>query len=98
MNKRIRLSPSAKKDFGNILEYLSENWDARTVNNFIDIFQSNLKRIAFDPKQFMYFRKDLDIRKCIVTKHNTLYFKETEIAILVIRIYDVRQKPSKLKF
>ena len=98
MNKQIKLSPLAKRDFAVILEYLDLNWNAKVTNNFIDMFQECLKRISYDANLFSYFRKDLNIRKCIVTKHNTLYFRESINEIQVLRIYDVRQNPDKLKF
>ena len=98
MNKHIKLSPLAKRDLAIILEYLDLNWNAKVINNFIDVFQECLKRISYGPNLFSYFRKDLNIRKCIVTKHNTLYFRENTNEIQILRVYDVRQNPNKLKF
>ena len=98
MNKKVRLSPLAKNDLLDILEYLVNKWRAKTANNFLNIFEEDLKRIAAQPKQFPHFRKDLNISKCVVTKHNTLYFRESIFQIEVVRIYDVRQHPNKLKF
>lgn len=98
MNKRIRLSPPAKQDLSIVLEYLNEKWSSNVATNFIDIFQVSLKRISDNPDQFPYFRKDLLIRKCVITKHNIIYFKEGALDIQVIRVFDSRQHPNKLKF
>jgi plasmid stabilization system protein ParE len=98
MNKKIRLSPSAKRDLSIVLEYLNEKWSSDIAANFIEIFQLCLKRISDNPDQFPYFRKDLSIRKCVITRHNIIYFKDGALDLQVIRIFDSRQNPDKLKF
>lgn len=98
MSKSTKLSPLAKRDLAIILEYLNLNWNIKVTNNFIDILDKNLKQISLQPDLFSYFRKDLNIMKCIVTRHNTLYFRENRSEIQILRIYDVRQNPDKLKF
>lgn len=98
MNKRIRIAPLAKNDFAGILEYLVKVWNPKVANNFIDVFEESLNRISHDAEQFTYYDRKMNIRKCVVTKHNTIYFRESISEIQVLRIYDVRQHPKKLKF
>jgi len=38
------------------------------------------------------------VRKCLVTKQNTLFYREVERRIEILRLYDTRQDPKKLKF
>jgi len=40
----------------------------------------------------------MDVRKCVATKHNTVYFREEPNIIVILRIYDTRQNPDKLSF
>ena len=98
MSKRIKLSSAAKLDVANILEYLFNKWNKKVADGFIDLFEEHLKRIAENPKQFPHFRKDLDIRKCVLTKHNTIYYRENIVSVQIVRVYDTRQNPIDLKF
>ena len=98
MPKQIVWSPLSEKDFDNILEYLHKEWDVAVVNKFIDLTDDYLKQIAINPKQFPHIHKKMNIRKCVLTKHNTLFYRESKGQIDILRIYDTRQNPDKLKF
>lgn len=66
------------------------------------ILFKNLKRVShlFPQIQIHFYIiiKKLDVRKCVTTKHNTIYFREEPNIIVILRIYDTRQNPDKLSF
>jgi plasmid stabilization system protein ParE len=96
MPKQIIWSPSSKKDFISILDYLQKNWDHKVVLGFIEITHGSIVQIANNPKLFPLINKN--IRKCVLTKHNALYYRDGEEYIDILRIYDNRQDPKKLEF
>ena len=98
MSKQIIWSPSAESDFANILEYLQENWEERVTNQFIDLTEGILAQISLNPKQFPLIHKKQKIRKCVITKHNTLFYRESNSQVDLLRIYDTRQDPNILTF
>jgi plasmid stabilization system protein ParE len=98
MAKQIIWSPSAESDFANILEYLQENWEERVTNQFIDLTEGILAQISINPRQFPLIHKKQKIRKCVITKHNTLFYRESNSQVDLLRIYDTRQDPNTLKF
>ncbi len=98
MSKQIVWSPSAESDFANILEYLQENWEERVTNQFIDLTESILTQISTNPRQFPLIHKKQKIRKCVITKHNTLFYRESNSQVDLLRIYDTRQDPNTLTF
>ena len=53
----------------------------------------NLFPISYPP-----FEKFPDIRKCVLTKHISLYYKINNKDIEVLTLFDTRQNPDKLKF
>jgi plasmid stabilization system protein ParE len=79
-----------------ILQYLKENWNDQIVNRFIDITEALISQISNNPKQFPLINNRHKIRKCVITKHNTLYYRERRNLIDILRIYDNRQDPKKL--
>ena len=98
MTKKIIWSPASVNDFENILEYLSKEWDVSVANRFLDIIDSLLLHISINPRQYPAIHKNPTIRKCVVTKHSTLFYREKKDHIDLLRIYDTRQDQEKLKF
>ena len=98
MPKQIIWSPLAENDFANILDYLDKNWDRKVASNFIDMTENVLNQISINPKQFPICYKRRKVRKCVLTKHNTLFYRDTRLSIEILRIYDTRQDPVTLTF
>ncbi len=98
MPKDIIWSPLAEKDLENILEYLAANWNQKVIVRFLIKIDFVSSQIAKSPQQFPLINKKFQVRKCVVTKQNTLFYREKETRIEILRLYDTRQNPRKLKF
>ena len=98
MPRKIIWSPKSEEDFENILEYLSKEWDAEITLKFVDLIDILLIQISINPRQFPLIHKSLNIRKCVISKHNTLYYRNRRNHIELLRIYDNRQDPESLRF
>jgi plasmid stabilization system protein ParE len=98
MPKPVIWSPGSEQDFSSILDFLSDNWDSKVALRFIDITDQLIRQISINPKQFPVIHKKKKIRKCVIIKHNTLYYRERKDNVDILRIYDNRQDPRKIKF
>jgi plasmid stabilization system protein ParE len=98
MHREIIWSPLAEKDFDNILNYLAKNWSQNVLNHFLNKIDIAIKQIARIPNQFPIINKNLQVRKCVVTKQNTLFNRKIEHRIEILRLYDTRQDTKNLKF
>ncbi len=98
MPRQVIWSPHSENDFSGILEYLQKNWDNMVLINFIDIVDELINQISLNPKQFPIIQKQKKIRKCVITKHNSMYYRENKGSVDILRIFDNRQDPGKLKF
>ncbi|MDD2304407.1 MAG: type II toxin-antitoxin system RelE/ParE family toxin [Prolixibacteraceae bacterium] len=98
MPKPIIWSPLSENDFISILDYLQINWNEKVVSDFIDITEDVIGQITTNPTQFPIINKKKQIRKCVITKHNTLFYRDRKESIDILRIFDTRQDPHKLKF
>lgn len=98
MAKQIIWAPSAEKDLDGILEYLHNKWGENVAIHFLDLANNIIEQLSFNPTQFPLVHKKAGIRKCVITKHNTLYYRTKKSQIAILRIYDTRQDPHKLKF
>lgn len=98
MPKQIVWSPLAEQDFENILEYLAENWDNSVTNQLIDLTEEVMGQISNNPRQYPLIFKKEKIRKCVLTKHNTLFYRDNKSQVDILRVYDTRQDPKTLTF
>lgn len=98
MAKLISWSPIAKKDVNLIADYLIKNWESKVYYQFIEDLDQSIKQIVRKPKLFPIIHKKLNVRKLVLTKHNTLFYRETKLTIEIVRVFDSRQDPKKLIF
>jgi len=98
MPKQIIWAPLAENDLSAILEYLYQNWDSNVSVHFIDLTENVIDQISNNPKQFPIIFKRKRIRKCVLTKHNSLFYRESRTRVEILRIYDTRQDPDSLTF
>jgi len=98
MPKQIIWSPLAESDFLSILDYLHGNWEMNVVQAFIDITFTSISQISGNPRLFPLINKDRKIRKCVLTRHNSLFYRDGKDSIEILRIFDNRQDPHKLIF
>lgn len=55
---------------------LNREWGRRGVNNFMDVTFRLIEQIAVNPKQFPMIYKKHKVRKCVLTKQNTLFLEK----------------------
>ena len=97
MPKLIIWSPSAEDDLERISDYLFENWNIKTAILFISLVDHLVDLISKNPKHFPQINTNLKVRKCVITKHNSIFYRVSAKQIDILRIFDTRQNPEKLK-
>ena len=98
MTKPILWSPLSETDFNLILDYLQTNWNDEVVEDFIQITEGIVNQISINPSQFPVINKRKKVQKCVITKHNTLFYRDRKNSIDILRIFNTRQDPHKLTF
>ena len=98
MSNKLVWSSVAETDFISVLSYLYYSWNKTVASNFEELVNQNVESILRDPLQYTFYSRRLNIRKCILTKQNTLYYHYDSGIVYIIRIYDTHQNPHKLKF
>ena len=83
----------ATKDFEKIVSFLKSNWSEKEIASFIDKLNKAVYLISYRPKLFNLtnFRKNL--RRCVLTKQTTLYYKEVNSKIYIVSLHDNRRNP-----
>ena len=96
MIKEVVLTQTALDNYDKILEYLIENWDIAVVNDFIDRFTEACNILSRNAEIYPYENQKEQIRRCVLTKHNVVLFRELKTRVEILMIFDTRQDPKKL--
>ena len=96
---KISWTPTSRLTYFKILDYLLKNWTIKEVENFIYKTEHTLAQIAENPYMFKASKKMKNVRKGLLTKHNSLYYrvKPRKKVIELITFWDNRQNPLKIK-
>jgi plasmid stabilization system protein ParE len=96
MRKDLQWSSLAELDLNKIIDYLLTSWDAGVAEDFLNILEDCLQHIQDNPESYRMIDPIRKVRKCVVTKQNTIYYREVDNVIQIIRLFDTRQDPDKL--
>ena len=80
-----------------LFSYLTENWSVTVKKEFIEKLDSSIFTIQNQPNIFPESKKGKGLKKCVITKQTTLYYRYNSKQINVVAIFDTRQNPKKLK-
>jgi len=90
-------TPKARLTYFKVLDHLEKAWTDREIKNFIYEVDKLLEQIQQNPEIFEESRKNKNVRKALINKNNTLYYrvkpKTKELQLLVF--WDNRQDPGK---
>jgi len=94
---KLNWTPESENSFNQNLEYLSKEWDAVVLNNFLDRVEEALEIIKSNPKLYPLHRPKENVRKCVIHERIILYYKiMDEDAIDLLTFWNTYQDPTKL--
>ncbi|MGO1752322.1 MAG: type II toxin-antitoxin system RelE/ParE family toxin [Psychroflexus sp.] len=96
MNRKVDISKTAKKKLDKLFDYFIEKWSVNVKNEFVEKLDNCIDIIKQQPEAFPESNKRKGLRRCVVTKQITLYYRFNSKRINLVTIFDTRQKPKKL--
>ena len=81
----MKWTKTAAKNFSKPVDYLIENWSDAVVSDFIR---------RTDEIQ----EKKREIRGVLLSVHNKLFYRTEGNRLIILKIFDTRQNPRKLRF
>jgi len=95
MPHQIFWTSAAKKSYEEVIEFLTQNWSQKEVNQFILRTEEVLILMSNNPN--IYPEVGPDLHRCILSKHNSLFFKIDDNKITILACWDNRKDPGNLK-
>ena len=96
MSRKVVISKTAEKKLEKLFEYLIEKWSEKVKKDFIEKLDSSIEIIKNQPEIFPESKKGKGLRKCVITKQSTLYYRYNSKRINIVTLFDTRQNPNKL--
>lgn len=93
----IEFSKRSLSELKKTIDFLLINWSFKTAMEFLEKFFLKINNISQHPYAYSKSALCRNIRRCVVTKHVTLYYKIKKYKIFVLFLFDNRQSPDKLK-
>ncbi len=79
------------------IEYLQENWTDKEIRNLAIEIEETISLISHNPNLFQSSELKKEIRRAVVAKHNTLYYRIKNDTVEIISFFSNRQSPKKRK-
>lgn len=97
MRRKVVISKTAEKKLEKLFDYLIEKWSLKVKNEFIEKLDTSIAIIEKQPEIFPESKKNKGLRKCVISKQTTLFYRFNTKQIYIVTVFDTRQHPKKLK-
>ena len=91
---KIHYTDRASKDQQDLYEYLLEKWGIQTVKKLDVKIEQSLNLIAKQPEMYPATGQKTSIRRCVISKQTSLYYRVNKYNIELLTFFDTRQHPS----
>ncbi len=92
---RIQWTDFALKELEATIDYLIENWTEKELKNLALKIEEVLALISMNPNLFQSSDVKKDIRRVVVAKFNTMYYRRKGDSVEIISFFSNRQNPKK---
>ena len=97
MEYKVTISKRAEKYLDRVFDYLKQEWSEKVRNDFKMKLQKQVDLLRYNPYMFPVSQVKKGVRKCLITKHNAMYYKIKDNEVEIITIHDTRSNPKSLK-
>jgi plasmid stabilization system protein ParE len=96
LSRKVVISKTAEKKLDKLFEYLISEWSVKVKRDFVKKLNKSIELIKNQPEIFPESKKGNSLRKCVITKQTTLYYRFNSKQINIVTVFDTRQNPNKL--
>jgi plasmid stabilization system protein ParE len=90
-------SDEALNGLKEIIEYLESKFSEKDVKKFVRRFDKQIKLLKSNPEIFSFSPNSKTIRRTIVARLTSIYYRVDGDIIYLVSIYDNRKNPNNLK-
>jgi plasmid stabilization system protein ParE len=87
----------AKRNLDNIISYLVENWTEKELHTYFFRLERRIGLIAERPLIFPETKFHKNIRRTVLSKYTTIYYRINQKTIDILTLFHGQQSPKRLK-
>lgn len=88
---KIKWTEQSSQDILHIIQYLKLNWTEREISKFFQSVERSITAIRTFPYAFPASLSNPQIRRCVASKLNIIYYSISETEITILSISDNRK-------
>jgi len=92
---RIFWTDFALEELEKTIEYLKENFSEKELKNLAESIEENLILISKNPNLYQVSEAKKDLRRIVILRYNSLYYRIKNDTIEIISFFSNRQNPRK---
>ena len=93
---KIIWTDESLKGLKSILDYLEEKWTKREIKKFAKLLDKQIGLIQKNPKLFPLSSRSNELRRSVLSKQTTIYYKVDKNNIYIVSLFDNRRNPISL--
>jgi plasmid stabilization system protein ParE len=93
---KIIWADEALNNLKGIIDYLENRWTEREIKKFAQLLDKQLILIKNNPYVFVESDKSNGLRKSVLSRQTTIYYRIIDYEIRIITLFDNRQNPNRL--
>ncbi|NMH86703.1 type II toxin-antitoxin system RelE/ParE family toxin [Flavivirga algicola] len=90
MNRKVVISKTAEKKSEQLFSFLIKKWSLQVKLGFIEKLDTSVQIIRNQPESFPESKIKKGLRKYVITKQTTLFYRFDSKNIFVVAIFDTR--------
>ncbi|MFN5794594.1 MAG: type II toxin-antitoxin system RelE/ParE family toxin, partial [Bacteroidota bacterium] len=90
---RIFWTDFALEELEKTIEYLKENFSEKELKNLAESIEENLILISKNPNLYQVSEAKKDLRRIVILRYNSLYYRIKNDTIEIISFFSNRQNP-----
>lgn len=94
---KIQWTDHALSELSVTVKYLEKNWSERELIQFSNVVDNTIEIISRHPEIYPVSNKKKKIRKAVVDKNNTIYYRIINDSIQILSVFGTKQDPAKRK-
>ena len=93
--KELIFTERSLKEIKNISEFITAKWSIRVNLKFLNKLKFNFDLLIINSEIFPPIQQK-KLRKCVVSKQTTIFYKIEKNQIIIVSVFDSRQNPLKI--
>jgi plasmid stabilization system protein ParE len=94
---RLIWSDEALENLKKIIEYLENRWTKKEIQKFAKLLDKRLDLIEKNPFLFAESKNFNDLRRSVLSKQTTIYYRINNNDVHIITLFDNRQNPENIR-